>query len=106
MALEGTLKDFALPDIWKEREDKIDLSTPLNVVCTVDIIGGNSGSPLLDVEGRVVGTLFDGNFQMVENQFLYRDARARAVALESAAMLESLTKVYDAHDIADELLGF
>jgi hypothetical protein len=101
----GDEGDFDLPDIWLERVDRIDLSTPLNVICTVDIIGGNSGSPLLDKQGRVVGTLFDGNFQMVENQFLYRDDRARAIAVQSAAMLEALTEVYDAEELVEELLG-
>ncbi len=54
---------------------------------------------------RVVGTLFDGNFQMVENQFLYRDDRARSIAVHSAAMLEALDKVYDAAGIVSELKG-
>ncbi len=101
----GDEGDFDLPDIWHERLDRIDLATPLNLICTVDIIGGNSGSPLLDREARVVGTLFDGNFQMVENQFLYRDDRARAIAVHSAAMLETLDKVYDAAGIVSELKG-
>jgi hypothetical protein len=101
----GDQGDFDLPDIWLERVDKIDLATPLNVICTVDIIGGNSGSPLLDKEARVVGTLFDGNFQMVENQFLYRDKRARAIAVQTSAMLEALSKVYDSPDLVEELLG-
>ena len=101
----GDAGDFALPAIWHERRDRIDLETPLNLVCTVDIIGGNSGSPLLDREARVVGTLFDGNFQSLANRSLYREESARAIAVQSAGMLEAMSKVYDAHALVSELLG-
>lgn len=101
----GDAGDFDLPDVFHERVGRIDLALPLNFVSNLDIIGGNSGSPILNREGRVVGLIFDGNLQMVENRFQYRDEQERTIAVHAPAMIEALVKVYDAPELAAELLG-
>ena len=97
--------DFELPALMYERRAALDLATPLNFVCTVDIMGGSSGSAVLDRDGLLVGLLFDGNAQMVENRFGYRDERARAIAVHAAAMLATLEDVYELSELAAELRG-
>ena len=96
---------FDLPQRWLDRRDRLDMNTPLNFVCTADIIGGNSGSPVVDRQGKFVGIIFDGNIQSFVLDFAYTDVRARAVSVNSQAVIEALRKVYDADALADELLG-
>jgi hypothetical protein len=96
---------FTLPPRWLERKGKLDLATPFNFVCTADIIGGNSGSPVVNKKGEVVGLIFDGNIQSLTADFLYTEEQARAVAVDSRGIVEALRQVYQAGELAEEITG-
>ncbi len=86
-------------------QSKLDLSTPLDFVSTGDIIGGNSGSPVVNRDGELVGLIFDGNIESLAGDFVYDGTKNRAVAVHSSGMIEGLRKLYGADALADELQG-
>ncbi len=96
---------FDLPERWLRGKGRLDLTTPFNFVCGADIIGGNSGSPVVNTKGEVIGLIFDGNIQSLVGAFQYDGAQNRAVAVDSRAIIESLRKLYDAGPLADEMQG-
>jgi hypothetical protein len=99
----GNQYPFNLPKVWVDRQDRIDLSKSVNVVSTNDIIGGNSGSPLVNSDLEVVGLVFDGNIEMLPNRYLYRSDLPRSVSVHADAIMEALQKIYEADRVAEEL---
>jgi hypothetical protein len=96
---------FDLPKRWIDKKSSLNLATHFNFVSDADIIGGNSGSPVVNKANEFVGIIFDGNIQSLVLDCIYTDTQARAVSVDSAAISEALRKVYGAGDLADELEG-
>jgi len=94
---------YELPQSYLDAKSRVDPKTPVNFVTTADTTGGNSGSPLINRKGELIGLAFDGNIQSLGNDVMYTDEEARSVAVHTAALMESLRKVYNAGAIADEL---
>src|SRR5205807_8067382 len=101
----GHREPFELPKRWLNNRRKLDADTPFNFVSTADTIGGNSGSPVLNREGELVGINFDRNRHGLVRNFVYTDEQARHIAVHSKAVLEALRKLYGAGPLVKELIG-
>ena len=106
-AEHGNADPYELPASWHKAKDggALKLDTPLNFVSTADIIGGNSGSPVVNRENQVVGLIFDGNIQSLVLDYAYDDKVARAVSVDSRAIAEALRSIYHAEALLHELTG-
>jgi hypothetical protein len=96
---------FALPKKWLAAKPRLALDTKLNFVTTNDIIGGNSGSPVINKEAQIVGLVFDGNIHSLGGEYFFDEKLNRTVSVHSSAILEALQKIYSAERIAQELRG-
>src|SRR6266446_1024139 len=96
---------FDLPKRWIDKKSSLNLATHFNFVSDADIIGGSSGSPVVNKAGEFVGIIFDGNIQSLVLDCIFTDKQARAVSVDSAAIIEALRNVYDAQPLVDELLS-
>jgi hypothetical protein len=104
-ANHGDKDPYKLADSWIKAKSRIKLDTPLNAVETADIIGGNSGSPVINRAGELVGIIFDGNIQSLPWNFVYDDTIGRSIQVDSRGILEALRDIYSAKSLADELAG-
>ena len=95
---------FDLPSRYKEGRSKLDLATPVNFVTSNDVIGGNSGSPVINRNAEIVGLIFDGNIESLVGDFVYNPEKNRSVAVHTAAMTEALRKLYGAQALVNELM--
>lgn len=103
-AAHGGQDPWKLPRTWHERKSKLDLSTPLNFASTADGVGGNSGSPVVNRAGELVGLIFDSNIPALANEFRHSsDVGGRSISVHSAAMLEAMRTIYDASKLVEEL---
>jgi hypothetical protein len=103
----GNKDPFRLPKSWLDAKQagKLKLDTPFDSVSTGDIIGGNSGSPVINTAGELVGIIFDGNMQSLPWIYVYDDVAGRAVSVDSRGILEALRDVYGATRVSEELTG-
>jgi hypothetical protein len=102
---QKNIEPYTLPPRWLEGKEKLDPLTPFDFVSTADTIGGNSGSPVLNRAGELVGINFDRNRYGLVRNFVYTDEQARHIAVHSRAVLEALRRLYDAGPLAGELAG-
>jgi S1-C subfamily serine protease len=94
---------WSLPDRWKTPPAEFDLSVPFNFSATNDIIGGNSGSPIINEKGEIVGLAFDGNIQSLPGDFIYDPSENRTIAVHPKGITEALIKIYKADNLAKEI---
>lgn len=101
----GFREPFTMSKRWREKKDTLDLKTPFNFVATSDTIGGNSGSPVLNRAGELVGVNFDRNRHGLVRNFVYTDVQARHISVHSRGVLEALRVLYAADGLVKELAG-
>ena len=94
---------YQLPESWLQARERIKYDTPMNTISTTDTIGGNSGSPMLNAAGEIVGILFDGNRVAHARSFIYDDTHIRSVSVCSTAIIEALKSVYATERLLEEL---
>jgi hypothetical protein len=101
----GGKPPFDLPPAVAAARDKLDPKTPVDFVTTHDIIGGSSGSPVVNRAGELVGIIFDSNLYKLPDRFVYSEDKSRTISVHSAAILATLRAVYPAEHLAKELVG-
>ncbi len=94
-----------LHERWLDAPEEFDFSTPFNFVTTNDVVGGNSGSPVINKDAEIVGVSFDGNIQSLPGDFIYDPEVNRSVAVHSAGMLEAIKDLYKFERLSEELLN-
>jgi len=99
----GKKEPWALPARWASPPADFNMSTPVNFVSTNDIIGGNSGSPVVNKNLEVVGLVFDGNIESLPGRFIFDDTKNRTVSVHSSGLIEGVDKIYRAERVAKEL---
>jgi hypothetical protein len=104
-AAHGSKPPYELPASWMKAKSSLDLKTVYDTASTPDIIGGNSGSPVINKDAEVVGIIFDGNIESLPWNFVYDDVQGRSIATDSRAIIEALRKIYHADALATELAG-
>lgn len=102
-AEHGDKYPFHIPDSWEKAKPSLNVKTPLNFVSDADIIGGNSGSPVINKNAEIVGLIFDGNIQSLPGDFYFDGTVNRAVSVDVRGMFEALRKVYHADAVVSEL---
>jgi hypothetical protein len=94
---------FRLPQSWVDARPHLNLDTRFNFTANTDIIGGNSGSPMIDRDGNLVGLVFDGNIHSISGSYWFDESRNRTIAVHPAVMVEALREVYEAAELLEEL---
>jgi peptidase S46-like protein len=94
---------FKIPESWMRAKAQLDMSTPFCISTSNDIVGGNSGSPLINVDGKIVGLMFDGNIYSIAGRYRFNPENNRAIAVHPAIIREALEKVYGAKELLMEL---
>lgn len=94
---------FKIPASWIKVREQLDMNTPFCISTSNDIVGGNSGSPLIDASGKIVGLMFDGNIHSIAGRYWFNPANNRAIAVHPAIIHEALSKVYNAKGLLAEL---
>jgi hypothetical protein len=94
---------FKIPESWMRVKAQLDMSTPFCISTSNDIVGGNSGSPLIDIDGKIVGLMFDGNIYSIAGRYRFKPENNRAIAVHPAIIREALEKVYGAKGLLTEL---
>ncbi|MCH8034002.1 MAG: S46 family peptidase [Bacteroidetes bacterium] len=95
---------FNLPDYWEELPEEFDLSTTFNFVSTNDIVGGNSGSPVININAEIVGLAFDGNIESLPARYIYTTEANRTVSVSAQGMIEAIRNLYKAERLSEEIL--
>lgn len=96
---------YNLPKTWLAKEPLLKKNTPFNFISTNDLIGGNSGSPVINQKGEFVGIIFDGNSQSIVWNFGFNDTQGRAISVHSEGIIEALKSIYGAEALVQELRG-
>ncbi len=101
----GMKPPYQLPDNWARAKGSLNLQTPFDFITTNDIVGGNSGSPVINAKGELVGLAFDGNIHSLPGYFIYDGELNRTIAVDVRGMIEALKTVYKADALVAELLA-